>query len=186
MGINWAVGVLRWQPHVDRDKRAYPLNHLHPFRYACTLEATEKLPERTLMLHFGFSMHCFTHKIMAYDDPGDDYSDNRETRAFDYERYQLSFRLPQIAKELTDRPCYFARATSGLLNYVTVELDGAAQYAAFFDLKRWPEQGKDAILIVFESAYTLEPKKGNPGKGRIAFKALLGHTIRGTRPKPPP
>jgi hypothetical protein len=162
------------------------LTALHPFQQPFTLAATGKYPERTLDLYFGFSLHTFTHRIMANDDLLDNYSDNRETRAFDYERYQWSFKLPRMARELGSRPCYFARSTADLLNYVTLELDEGSRYAAFFDLKRWHEKGKDAVLIVFESAYVLEADKVHPGKGSISFSALLGHTIRGTRPKPPP
>lgn len=186
MGVNWAAGLLHWQPHTDKDGRPYPLHHLHPFREPFTLAATGKHPARELMLHFAFSLHCFTHRIAADDDPADDYSDNRETRCFDFDRYQLSFRLPAIARELNTRPCHFARSSGGLVNYVTLELDEHVRYAAFFDLKRWYEQGPDSVLIMFESAYALEAGKGNPAKGRISFNALLGHTIRGTKPKPPP
>ena len=73
-----------------------------------------------------------------------------------------------------------------MVNYVTLELDNNTRYAAFFNLKKWQERGPDAVLIVFESAYALDVGKGNPGNGSISLKALLGHTIRGTRPKPPP
>ena len=91
-----------------------------------------------------------------------------------------------MARELSARPCYFARSAANLLNYVTIELDEGSRYAAFFNLKRWHEKAEDAVLIVFESAYVLEADKGHPGKGSISFKALLGHTIFGTRPRPPP
>jgi hypothetical protein len=148
--------------------------------------AAGKQPERTLELYFGFSLHTFTHKVMADDDPADNYRDDRETRAFDYGRYKLSFKLPGIARQLGSRTCYFARSAAGLVNYVTLELDNNTRYAAFFNMKRWQEKGADAVLVVFESAYALDVGKSNPGDGSISFKALLGHTMRGTRPKPPP
>ncbi|MDB6105158.1 MAG: hypothetical protein JWO52_5157 [Gammaproteobacteria bacterium] len=121
MGVNWSAGLLRWQPHSDKEGKPYPLHHLHPLRQPFTLAATGKYPERTLDLYFGFSLHTFTHRIMANDDPSDNYSDNRETRAFDYERYHWSFKLPRMARELGSRPCYFARSTADLLNYVTID-----------------------------------------------------------------
>jgi hypothetical protein len=186
MGVNWAAGLMRWQPHMSKEGRAYPLHHLHPVRTLFMLEARGKYPERTLELYFGFSLHTFTRKVMADDDPADNYSDDRETRAFDYCRYQLSFKLPGIARGLGSRTCYFARSAGGLVNYVTIELEDNTRYAAFFNLKKWQERGPNAVLIVFESAYALEMGKSNPGHGSISVKALLGHTIRGTRPKPPP
>jgi hypothetical protein len=177
---------MRWQPHKSKEGRAYPLHHLHPFRKLFTLETTGKHPERTLELYFGFGLHTFTHKVMADDDPADNYSDDRETRAFDYGRYQLSFKLPEIARELGNRTCNFARSAAGWANYVTLELEDNTRYAAFFNLRKWEERGPNAVLIVFESAYSLDVGRSNPGHGSISVKALLGHAMRGTRPKPPP
>jgi len=54
MGVNWAAGLVRWQPHKSKEGRAYPLHHLHPFRKPFTLKATGKRPERTLELYFGW------------------------------------------------------------------------------------------------------------------------------------
>jgi hypothetical protein len=136
MGVNWAAGLVRWQPHKDKEGRAYPLHHLHPFRKPFTLEGAGRHPERTLELYFGFSIHTFTRRVMAEDDPANDYSDDRETRTFDYGRYKLSFKLPRIAQELGSRTCYFARSVTGLVNYVTLELDNNTRYAAFFNLKK--------------------------------------------------
>jgi hypothetical protein len=43
----------------------------------------------------------------------------------------------------------------------------------------------DDIWFEYEARFT-GADKGHPGKGSISFKALLGHTIFGTRPRPPP
>ncbi len=123
---------------------------------------------------------------MADDDPAEDYCDNRESRTFDHERYGLTFALPKIARELDRRPCQFARSQSGVLNYVTVDLAQSVRYGVFFDLKRWRERGENAVLLMVESAYALDPEKGNPGRGRIGLNVLMGHALRSTKPKPPP
>ena len=75
---------------------------------------------------------------------------------------------------------------SGLVNYVTVETTGGERYAAFFELRRLKTLGSNAVQLMVQSAYVLDPQKPAPGKGRIHFHALLGHILRGTTPKLPP
>ena len=186
MGVNWAAGLIRWKPHIGADGTPYPLHHLHPFRMPYELPENPAHPTRTLHLHVAFGLHTFTRRPIGGENPDDWYSDNRETRVFDPDRYRLSFALPNIARELDRRPCQFARAQSGNINYVTVDLGRGVRYGVFFDLQRWRERGPDAVLLMVQSAYELDARKGEPGKGRITLKALLGHAIRGTKPKRPP
>jgi len=186
MGVNWAAGLIRWKPHVGEDGATYPLHHLHPFRMPYELAASDTHAGRILVLHIAFGLHTFTRRTRVDDPSTDRYSDNREARTFDRDRYQLSLSLPTITRELDRRPCQFARAQSGNINYVTVDLGQGVRYGVFFDLQRWQERGPDAVLLMVQSAYELDVRKGEPGKGRITLKALLGHTIRGTKPKRPP
>jgi hypothetical protein len=46
-------------------------------------------------------------------------------------------------------------------------------------------RGNDALLMV-QSAYVLDPSTRDPGRGSVRFKALMGHALRGTKPRPPP
>lgn len=186
MGVNWAAGLIRWRPHKATDGTTYPLNHLHPFRAPYELPAAGGLPARSLILHVGFSLHTFTRDKIAGDDSTDEYCDNREIRTFDYGRYALSKGLPEIIRDLDARPCQFAVGRTGSVNFVTVDLGQGVTYGVFFDLMRWAGQGPNAILLMVQSAYELDPAKGNPGKGRISFKVLMGHVSRGTKPKRPP
>jgi hypothetical protein len=85
----------------------------------------------------------------------------------------------------------FAAASSrgaerGNINYVTIELAGGDRYAAFFDLRRLKKVGPNAVHLMVQSAYVLDPDKPSPGSGRIHFHALLGHALRGTVPRRPP
>jgi len=73
----------------------------------------------------------------------------------------------------------------GQVNYVTVETTDGKRYAAFFDLRRFKKVGPHGIHLMVQSAYILDPDKPAPGKGRIHFHALLGHVLRGTRPRRP-
>ena len=78
------------------------------------------------------------------------------------------------------------RGERGNINYVTIELAGGDRYAAFFDLRRFKKVGPNAVHLMVQSAYVLDPNKPSPGSGRIHFHALLGHALRGTTPRCPP
>lgn len=188
MGANWKAGLIFWRPHTDAEGVNYPLAHLHPDRMSLELEAQKGNPARTVQLEIAFSLHTFTRTKQATDGAGDLYRDNREVRVFCRERYQLSLDLDlrRIVRELQTRPCQFATSkSSGKNNYVTLDDSRGVQYGVFFDLKRRRELGPDEVLLMVQSAYALEPSKPDPGKGKISFRALLGHAIRGTTPKPP-
>lgn len=176
---------MRWKPHVDGAGQAFGLSHLHPFRYEVTLEAKAGLPARVVLVYVGFGMHCFTRKTEGGDDPSSHYADDRETRTFSPERYQLSRELPKIVRTLGLRRCGFAKDD----NYVTVDLpsvDGQSiRYAVFFNVKVWREQGRDSVLLVVQSAYVLSAGKPDPGKGKVGFNVLLGNVLRGQRPRKP-
>lgn len=176
---------MRWKPHTDKDGITYPLNHLHPFRYELVMPGKNGRLETSVRVHIGFGLHCFTKKPEPGDCPGDRYGDEREQRTFERLRYALSRQLPNVARTLSERHCAFAKDE----NYVTIEItdhDGAThRYGVFFNVKRWAGHGPNAVLVVIQSAYALDPKKAEPGRGKIRFNVLLGHALRGTRPKPP-
>jgi hypothetical protein len=187
VGTNWNAGLIRWQPHTNKDGKRFPLNHLHPFRYEVVMPAKDHRLETVVAVHVGFGMHCFTKKIESEDDPNDRYSDDREVRTFDYERYEHSKRLATVARELQQRPCAFAKDE----NFVCLDVIDAngekRRYGVFFNIKKWAGEGRDnnAVLLVVQSAYCLDPKKPDPRGGKIRFNVLLGHALRGTRPTRP-
>jgi hypothetical protein len=186
VGINWNAGLMRWRPHAGKDGKHYPLNHVHPFRFEVVMPAMEGRPETIVIVEVGFGLHCFTRKIQHTDDPADLYGDAREQRTFCHQRYELSKQLGAIVRDLQARPCAFASSD----NFVTVEVtaaDGATlRYGVFFNLKRQSaKRDGNVVLLVVQSAYCLDPGKPNPAKGKIRFNTLLGHALRGTRPKPP-
>jgi hypothetical protein len=180
MGVNWDGGLIRWMPHHDGRSNNYPLNHLHPFRLRVVMPADRGLPEIAVELHIGFSLHTFTRGCEPTDNRSDKYSDNRETRTFCPIRYELSKNLGAIARDLVERSCAFAKDD----NYVTVVF-GEVRYGVFFNLTRRKDLGKNAVLVVIQSAYALDAEKPEPGRGKISFRALLGHTLRGTKPRKP-
>ncbi|MFP5196418.1 hypothetical protein PQ786_13775 [Alcaligenes faecalis] len=177
---------MRWKPHRDKDGNAFSLSHLHPLRYEVVLPASANLPEVHVNVHIGFGMHCFTRKIEEDDEPTSSYSDNRESRTFCHERYHFSMHLPEIAKTLATRQLGFAKDE----NYVTIDVndigDTTVRYAVFLNVKAWKKgEEKNSVLVVIQSAYVLSAGQTIPGKGKVRFSVLLGHALRGTKPKKP-
>ena len=183
MGVNWNAGNVRWMPHTDATGQSYPLNHLHPFRFDYHLPADKGLPARTASIQVGFGLHCFTRKCQRGDPVSELYKDDREVRTFDYDRYGLSKELRRIIESLDGRKCSFATHE----NFLTVDTVGQGgqpvRYGVFFNLKKL-SVGNELLLVV-QSAYALDPSKSTPHKGTIGFKVLVGHTLRGTKPRKP-
>jgi hypothetical protein len=186
MGVNWDSGLIYWKDHTPSASERYSLSHLHPFIQAIALAPTEKHPARSVRLHVSFGLHTFTRSIELRDGDHELYRDNREVRTFCRDRHARSTELPFIIRTLGTRRCEFARGISGRINYVTVETKAGERYAAFFDLRKFTKVGPDAVHLMVQSAYVLDPNKPAPGQGRISFHALLGHTLRSTIPRPPP
>lgn len=181
MAHTWGM---RWAPYIDGQGRAYPLHHLHPFHRPLTLPEQGDKPALELMLYVSFGLHTFTRDIIASDADSDLYCDDRESRAFDADRYHHSTKLPDIIRTIEQRKLEFAVSQHGSLNYVTLELDNGVKYAAFFNLRLLPKMGPNAIHLPVLSAYPLTPGKPHPGRGRVRINTLIGHTLRGTKPHP--
>jgi hypothetical protein len=187
MGTNWDSGLIYWKDHTPSPAVRYSLAHLHPFIQVIELPTTDRHPARSVGLHVSFGLHTFTHAVELHDGDDELYEDNREVRTFCPARYKRSLELPGIIRTLERRRCEFARGMGGgQVNYVTVEMADGTRYAAFFDVRRLKKVGPDAVHLMVQSAYVLEPGKPAPGKGRIHLHALLGHALRGTAPRPPP
>lgn len=180
MAVNWNEGLMRWAPHVDDSGRAYPLTHLHPFRYQLSIGESE-----TVDIRVAFAMHCFTRAVAPGDAPSQLYRDEREIRTFCPDRYALSPRLPDIIRALPTRKCEFARQE----NYVTIDLAPAggvaARYGVFFNVMRKKDPDGPAVLLTVQSAYPLDPGTPDPGHGAVRFTRLIELTLEGIKPRPP-
>ena len=180
MGVNWNEGMMRWKPHADAAGKAYPLNHLHPFRYTLAVNHSGGLVE--VEIRVAFAMHCFTRACADGDGDSQLYRDARETRSFCPDRYTLSWQLPGIVRTLAERRCSFAKAD----NYMTIDMqtvDGAAvQYGVFFNVMR---MDGNAVLLTIQSAYQLAAGKQVPGRGSVRFARLVELTLAGIKPRAP-
>lgn len=185
MGVNWASGLIRWKPHLDRAGRQYSLSHLHPFRYELALPEYHGQSARTVAIHVGFAIHVFTCKLAEAEPDADPYVDDREIRWFDLPRYQASFRLEAIIRDLENRRCYFAKNE----NFVTVEGVGAPpgyEYRVFFIARR-NDNERDSVRIVVQSAYFGELAYRPSGQARkpVGFRVIISSALLGGRPREP-
>lgn len=186
MGVNWALGLVRWWPHVDEHSgTTYPLHHLHPFRFDVQLVGTAKYPAIDVEIAIGFSMHVFTRGTVHSDDPAWHYRDDREVRTFDLDRYTFSQCLPEVMRTLSRRKCYHAKTH----NFLTLgEPDGLPvghEYQVYFDLKRWKDKekkgGRPIILLVVQSAYAVPFGQAPRGRRRspVGFNVLINSMLNG-------
>jgi hypothetical protein len=186
VAVNWSMGLMRWQPHINARGKAIPLNHLHPLRYTLQVSAQGHSQPVDVGIAVGFGLHCFTRNTEPNDDDAESYCDGRESRTFCPDRYALSVELPTIARSLITRKCGFAKAE----NYVTVDVrrrgGNALRYGVFFNIKEWKaNQGLGCVLVAIQSAYELSPTKQLPLRGNISFTRLVELTLQGIRPRPP-
>lgn len=184
VGVNWAAGFMRWKPFVDSAGVAYPLNHLHPFRFVMKFEAKGSYSPFEVDVHVGFAMHAFTRKINARDELAHIYEDDREKRLFDFERYRYSKLLPGIVRALATRKCYYAKHQ----NFLTIDFPSPdasdAEYHVFFVVCRWQEKTRETgalcVRLVVQSAYLARAGSQVP-RGRrekpIGFRVLLSRAL---------
>lgn len=171
---------MRWAPFVDANGKAFPLAHLHPFRYQIVTG-----DGRQVEIRVAFAMHCFARGCEPSDHPSQFYRDKREVRTFCHVRYELSPRLPLIARELATRKCGFAKDD----NYVTIDVETGpgvtGSYGVFFNTMRAKRADGLAVLLTIQSAYALDTGKRSPMRGSINFTRLVELTLDGIKPRPP-
>lgn len=176
--------MIAWVPFTH-NAVTYDLSHLHPSKATVTQNATADKPERVFNLVVFYSLHCFTRGIAKGESPNPDlcYGDSRETRIFDFRRYELSKRLPQIIAELAQRKCYH----TGKGNFFIVELVDAAsgsseEYEVYFEASRSSTRG---LLNVFvQSAYVRDQGhlSARPAPRKPIRIEILLHNVQAGKP----
>lgn len=166
----------------------YDLSHLHPFSFEFVVAAKAGKPAQRYEIGVIFSVHCFTRKLR----PGEtfagewSYSDSRETRLFDQDRYRRSLQLPAIIRTIGDRKCFHTAHS----NFFTIELidahGRAEEYTVYFKLSRAPARGR--LNLYVQSAYMQNDIPQARAKPRrpirfsvIAFNVAAGKPIRAPR-----
>ncbi|PCI34337.1 MAG: hypothetical protein COB54_00665 [Alphaproteobacteria bacterium] len=174
---------MKWQP-ITISEQEYNLDHLHPFEYNLTVPAQGHKPERKYRLNVIFSLHCFTRgqKDEEVIPAEYKYSDTRETRIFDIERYNLSIKLPDIVRSLSDMKCYHDRHNNFYVVELIDELGHITYYSIFFKLSK---AGKKKGLNLFvSSAYARDEMPYAKNLKPIRFRIMVHnvHTGQKTRP----
>jgi hypothetical protein len=174
--------MIKWQPFIFYNKN-YDLAHLHPFEMACKQAAFNGKPEKSYTFEVCFSLHCFTYKELSDTDTRLHYRDNRETRVFCFERYELSKKLPEIIRNIFEKNCYH----TGHSNYFTVEfidLHGKnTEYQVYFTVSKSSRRG--VLTLYIQSAYPNTKQEGHKRKKPIRFRVIAHNTLHSLKIKPP-
>lgn len=175
-----------WRPFQFRGE-IYDLAHLHPRSLTYEQPAKGDAPTRRYKVDVIFGLHCFT-RARGQNPPQENtllYGDDRETRVFDFDRYELSKRLPEIIEGLAQRKCYH----TGKGNFFSVEIvreDGKAiEYDIFFVASRSSARGR--INLFVQSAYQRDPEyaSNRPDRKPIGFYVILFNTLNNKPIKAP-
>lgn len=176
---------MQWKEFRHGDA-VYHLEHLHPFSFDLVVPAKDGKAERSYRLNVVFSLHCFSRAPTEGEEiPAElAYSDSRETRIFDTERYGHSRLLPEIVRTLADRPC-FHDTHGNFYVFEVVEADGTTQfYSVFFTLSK---AGKKAGLNLYISSAHMRTERPYAHNVKpIRFRILVHNiwTAKGVRPAP--
>jgi hypothetical protein len=177
---------MQWKPFQFCGK-VYDLAHLHPRSVTYEQPARGDAPARVYRVDLIFGLHCFT-RARGQNVPYENvllYGDDREMRVFDFVRYELSKRLPEIIEGLAQRKCYH----TGKGNFFSVEIvqgDGKViEYDIFFVASRSTAKGK--INLFVQSAYLRDANyaSNRPERKPIGFYVILFNTLNNKPIKAP-
>lgn len=176
--------MIAWEPF-KHGGNIYELSHLHPSIIQFIQPETAGQPTKTYTVEVCYSLHCFSKGVGAIQDPQLDYSDARETRSFDFLRYELSKQLPGIIQGLNLRKCMH----TGNGNFFVVEIvlpNGIKQeYEVYFDVQRG--SAADVAHLFVQSAFVRDPENANKRKStkRISLYVILNNRLAGKPIKMP-
>lgn len=179
--------MIFWRPFLHEDT-CYDLAHLHPFLHSFEQMEQGDKPARKYQVQVMFSLHCFTRAADEADDPRGPlgYADSRETRIFDFSRYERSRQLPETVRSLPGSPCFHTQHG----NFFTVKrLDGMTgqeeTYEVYFIASRSGSKAKPLNLFV-QSAYIRDRQHANrPSRKKIGFFTILHNIMTGRSIKAP-
>lgn len=180
--------MICWAPFVH-ESTDYDLSHLHPLEHSFEQAAQGSKPGRSYQVQVIFSLHCFTRMAGKNDNPMGPlgYADSRETRIFDFGRYEKSKQLPGIVRSLPELPCFH----TGRRNFFTERRFNAItgqeeDYEIFFTVSRSSSKAVPLNLFV-QSAYVRDSEHPNkPSRKKIGFFTLLHNVMQGKVVKVPP
>jgi hypothetical protein len=131
-----------------------------------------------------YGLHCFTKNLESLSTEESAalmYCSARESRAFNFERYELSKQLPTIIRSLGQKSCLVCHAGYG--NYAVVKIITAAglEVDYFIVFSAFREQKKLRLHIT--SAY---PKESGIGKVKKVGFFVIARSLLNNKPLPKP
>ena len=148
----------------------YRLDHLEPFTFTLATEAGPRV------VAVAFSCHCFTEDLTAAHTPDLRYVHGHETRAFAFDRHELSKLLPQIITTLGTRSVYMSMAANFFVLRSNPAAGFAGPYLIFFNVTKSTTKGVHVLMNV-ESAY-MKPGMADRASP-VKFTTLIEKTSAG-------
>lgn len=174
---------MKWNAFQHRGK-TYDLSHLDGFQETYVVAAKGEKPEQTYLLNVIFSLHCFTRgpkkdEVIPRELA---YRDSRETRIFDFERYEESFRLPDIIRALGEKKCFHDPHGNFYIVEVTAR-DGTKKfYSVFFTLSKAGK--KKGLNLFISSAHVRDELPYDRNPKPIKFSVLVYNKWTGKAVRP--
>ncbi len=171
---------MRWKDF-NYGGRAYDLSHLHPRVFRFTRPAEDAHAAEVFDVEVRFTLHCFSRGQRDGEamDPLGIYPNAYETRIFDFRRYEMSKRLPEIIQGLPTRK---PRHNKSRGNYFVVEQVAehgeTFEYDIFFKVRK---PGKGRLELIVETAFVRDPGYGStrPDGKPVRFWIILHNTRHG-------
>lgn len=179
---------VEWKPFTFNGE-CYDLSHLHPRTCRYEQPAKGDRPPRVYTVDVIFSLHCFTRGVLEEDtvDAALLYADDRETRVFDFQRYELSKQLPAIIESMGKCKC-FQTGHDNFFSVAVIDRDGnKVEYDVFFTASR-ASRKKGVVNLYIQSAYVRDAEHGNRPrrKSPIGFYVILFNVLNNRPIKPAP
>jgi hypothetical protein len=168
---------VQWKPFIFGGA-CYDLSHLHPRTCRYEQPAKGDKPARIYTVDVIFSLHCFTRGVLnnAVVDAALFYANDRETRVFDFQRYELSKQLPAIIGSLGERKC-FPTGHDNFFSVALIDRDGnSIEYDIFFTASR-ASRKKGVANLYIQSAYVRDQEHGNRPRMKSPSAFSLSYSI---------
>ena len=173
-----------WKPF-QHGSNEYSLGHLDSFEWHFEAPASGKRPNRLYKFHVTFSMHCFTRVPLPSETTDNSlwYSGAKERRLFCFDRYELTHQLPEIVRDMGNRPCFVTKHDNFFTIEITLQSGLTVEYEVYFDVTKASRRGW--LNLVVQSAYvrtagyrSQQPRKRKIRLDVIAYKRRLNQDIR--------
>lgn len=158
--------------------KIFDLSHLHPCEITFERLAKDGKAAIIYTVDVTYSLHCFAKEIPQSGtyDKRLEYSDSRETRLFDLDRFDLSKKLPAVIRSLANRKCLHTWHS----NYLTIDYQDEEgrriEYDVFFTVSKSMRRGR--LNLYVQSAYRRDDPKNRPPSARpIGFLVILHNTL---------